>query len=118
MEESILITIKKLLGLDADYDAFDMDVMVFINSALFTLNQLGVGPKEGFRITGQDETWGDFVTDSTAFESIKEYVYLVVRNTFDPPSNSSVMSAYNERINELGWRLRIQAESEDYDAGQ
>ena len=43
MEYSILNTIKKMLGLDANYTTFDTDIIVHINSALMTLTQLGVG---------------------------------------------------------------------------
>lgn len=110
MEESILITIKKMLGLQADYTPFDTDIVVFINSALMTLQQLGVGPNGGFMITGADEEWYQFVPGCTMIEGVKNYIYLCVKMLFDPPASSFVMEAMNKQKEELEWRLREQAE--------
>ena len=105
---SILDTIKKMLGLAADYDAFDTDVIVGINSALMILNQLGVGPENAYAITGRDSTWEDFLGDSeTDVESVKMFVYLTTRSTFDPPASSSVANAMEEMRKELEWRLAV-----------
>lgn len=109
-EESILITIKKMLGLTADYTPYDMDIVVFINSALMTLQQLGVGPTEGFSITGGEENWYDFIPYDTSIEGVKTYIYLCVKMLFDPPANSFVMDAMKHQKEELEWRLREQAE--------
>ena len=76
MEESILVTIKKMLGLAEDYTPFDTDVIVLINSALMILTQANVGPKEGFRITGFDETWDDFLVNEVLLESAKQFIYI------------------------------------------
>lgn len=110
MDESILLTIKKMLGLGDDYDAFDQDVIVYINSALMVANQLGVGPDSGFRITGSSETWGDYLGERTNLESIKELIAKYVQLSFDPPSNSFVTSSMENRIKELEWRLNVQVE--------
>ena len=107
MEESILISIKALLGPDSDYDVFDQDIMVFINSALSTLNQLGVGPEDGFQITGTDETWSDFIGDDVKLNMVKNYIFMKVKMAFDPPANSFVMSAYEKACEELEWRLNV-----------
>ena len=107
IEESIFKTIKSLLGPDADYDVFDNDILIFINSALATLTQLGIGPAEGFRITGDTETWHDLLGDYKDLESVKSYVYMKVRLIFDPPSNSTVMNAYEEACKEYEWRLNV-----------
>lgn len=107
MEDSILMTIKGLLGPDSDYDAFDQDIMVFINSALATLTQLGLGPSTGFRIKGNQETWSDFLGNANDLDSVKEYIYMRVKIAFDPPASSSVLSAYQETIKELEWRLNV-----------
>lgn len=107
MEESILNSIKALLGPDSDYDVFDPDLIIFINGAISTLTQLGIGPSEGFRITGEDETWNDFLGDAKDIESVKTYIYLSVRLVFDPPSNSFVVSAFEKRLEELAWRLNV-----------
>lgn len=107
VEESIFKSIKALLGPDADYDVFDPDILIFINTALSTLTQLGIGPKEGFRITGETETWTDLLGDYGDLESVKSYIYLKVRILFDPPSNSTVLNAYQEACKELEWRLNV-----------
>lgn len=108
MGDSILMTIKKMLGLDADYTAFDVDIIVFINSALMVLNQLGVG--EPIRVTGVDETWASFMGDQKDLSSVKDLVYLRVRRVFDPPSSSSVLSEISSQIDELQWRLNVASE--------
>lgn len=105
--DSILMSIKKLLGIDECYDHFDMDIMIHINSAFMVLTQLGVGPPEGFSITGNSETWDDFLPEKPRIESVKTYVYLKVRLVFDPPSSSSAVEAINRQIGELEWRLQV-----------
>jgi hypothetical protein len=113
MEDSILLSIKKMLGLEADYTPFDTDITIFINSTLMVLTQSDIGPKEGFRITGPSETWTEFLTNNVMIESAKEYVYLKVKLVFDPPSNSSVSNMMDSKANELLSRMIIQAESAD-----
>lgn len=109
--ESILVTIKKMLGLGEDYTPFDTDIIVHINSAFMTLTQLGIGPEEGFQITDANSTWGDFISDNEMIGAVTNYTYLTVRTLFDPPSNSFVMDAMQKQIEQLGWRLNVQAES-------
>ena len=82
-----------------------------INSVFMILNQLGVGPPEGFRIESETATWSDFVGDSIDVEAIKSYIYLKVKLMFDPPNSGSVMDSYNRMISELEWRLNVAAES-------
>lgn len=113
-EESIFKSIKALLGPDADYDVFDPDILIFINSALSTLTQIGIGPEEGFRITGEDETWDDLFGDRIDIESVKQYIFMKVKMAFDPPANSFVMSAYQEACKELEWRLNVVVDPEKY----
>lgn len=110
MDESILLTIKKMLGIAGDDTAFDTDVIVCINSAIMTANQLGVGD-DGFVITGPDETWEDFVGSNKNLESIKLYIYIGVRLAFDPPANSFVVNSLEKQRDELTWRLNVQAEA-------
>lgn len=114
VEASILRTIKGLLGPDDDYDVFDQDIIVFINSAIATLTQAGIGPSEGFRITGPKETWDDLVEGAEDLESVKEYIYMKVKMAFDPPTSSFVMSAYQDTCNELLWRLNVAVDPRDY----
>lgn len=115
LEPSIFKTIKGMLGPDADYDVFDPDILVFINTAISTLTQLGVGPKEGFVVTGEDETWTDLLGDYKDIESTKAYVYMKVRMLFDPPSNSAVMNAYDTACKEYEWRLNVAMDPERLD---
>lgn len=111
--ESILTSIKQLLGLTAEYDYFDPDIITHINTAIMSLTQIGVGPSEGFIIEDETVTWKDFIPDATPVrvEWIKTYVYLKVRLVFDPPTNSSIIQSINEQIKELEWRLNFAAES-------
>lgn len=108
---SILDTIKKMLGLDIADDAFDIDVLVDINSVLMTLNQIGVGPAETFSIVGRNETWGQFFGTATNLDAVKSYIYLKVRMLFDPPLSSAVVDAINRQITEFESRLNMQAET-------
>lgn len=109
--DSILDGTKKLLGLPAEYDPFDQDVIVFINSAFSTLHSLGIGPREAFSITDKASTWPEFIGETKGLESVKEYVYLKVRTVFDPPSNSFTLDAFKQRIDELQFRLYVAAET-------
>lgn len=112
MNTSILDSIKKVLGLSPDYEVFDEDVILHINSVLATLNQLGVGPEYGFRIDGKDETWYDFMGDDPNLSSVKSYIYLKVRLLFDPPQNSNITNAMNEQLKEFEWRINVYREND------
>lgn len=117
MEESILNTIKKMLGPDPEYEVFDTDLVVHINTALSTLTQLGVGPAKGFRITGSTETWSDFIGSGVVdLESVKTYIYCKVKMIFDPPSSSFVMKAMQDTCDEIGWRLNVAVDPGEYRA--
>ncbi len=108
--DSILNSVKKLLGIDAEYTAFDIDILVGINSALMTCMQLGIGPDEGFTVVDSDQTWGDFVgEDLTQLQAVKQYVYLKTRLIFDPPESSSVATSMENASKELEWRLNVQS---------
>ena len=108
--DSILDSIKKMLGIIPEYDIFDEDIIMHINSVFFVLQQLGVGPEDGFKISGDSDTWGDFMPDDLNVESIKSYIYLKVRLLFDPPLNSAVIESINRQISELEWRLNVQVD--------
>ena len=103
--DSILDTIKKLLGPDQSYNYFDQDIIIHINTAIMNLTDIGVGPKEGFSIKSSEEVWSDFIADIKQFEAVKTYIYLKVKLIFDPHLSSSVIEIYNKQINELEWRL-------------
>lgn len=105
-EDSVLTSIKKLLGLNADDKSFDTDIIIHINSALATLNQLGVGKKAGFAISDDSTTWKSLFGDNlTLIGLIKTYVYLKVRLVFDPPTNSFVVESIKQSISEHEWRI-------------
>lgn len=108
--DSILTSIKKLLGIEEEYTHFDVDVIIYINSAFMHLNQLGVGPEEGFVIKDVGDKWTDFLSDSKRLESVKTYVYLKTRLIFDPPQMGYLVDAITKQIAELEWRLNVQAE--------
>lgn len=115
MEESILTTIKKLLGITEEYTHFDEDILVHINTAFMSLAQIGVGDSNPFVIEDDMPSWNDFYTTlpeeyQSHFNSIKTYIYLKVKIIFDPPTGSIVMDAMNRTINELEWRLNHEAE--------
>lgn len=108
--DSILTSVKKMLGIDASYEHFDADIIMHINTVISILTQLGVGPDSGYTITGTEDTWGDWVGESTSLSSVKSFVYLKVRLLFDPPTSSSLIDSYNRLISELEWRLKIGSE--------
>ena len=112
MEESILTSIKKLLGMTEDYTNFDTDIIIHINSAFMVLNQLGVGPSDGFSIEDDSATWDEYIPeDDKRLEAIKTYIYLKTRLVFDPPQSGTVMDALKQSIHEYEWRLNVQADS-------
>ena len=111
MDKSILDSIKKMLGIDASYTIFDQDIIMHINTVFMILNQLGVGPAEGFSIEDNKKIWKDYLNDDTKLESVKSYIYLKVKLLFDPPLSTAVIEAIKQQINELEWRLNVEAES-------
>lgn len=110
--DSILTSIKKLLGIAEEDEDFDTDIIININSVFMILRQLGVGPKAGFVIEDSSATWNDFLSDTTPVEAVKTYIYLKVKSIFDPPTSSSVAESMNRMINELEWRLNVSVDPE------
>lgn len=110
--ESILTSIKKLLGIAESYKNFDTDIIIHINSALMVLNQLGVGPSQGFSIKDETNTWSEFIPeDRYDMESIKSYVYMKVRLLFDPPASSAAITSMEKLVSELEFRINVAAET-------
>lgn len=107
MTESILTSTKKNIGIEESYTAFDPDIIMHINSVFSTLNQLGIGPEEGFAIEDEDAVWDDFLDGDLRLNSVKTYMYLRVRILFDPPTNGYLVTAYQEEIRQLEWRINI-----------
>lgn len=111
--ESILTSIKKLLGIEESYTHFDDDIIMHINSVFSVLTQLGVGPSDGFMIEDDSETWDKFTSNKAKFNMVKTYMYKKVKLMFDPPTNAAAIDAINKEINELEWRLNVVAESKE-----
>lgn len=108
---SILISIKKMLGITEEQNQFDTDIIIHINTALMVLTQLGVGPSNGFAIIDDSAVWTDFVSDIERIEAIKTYVYLKVRLIFDPPQSAAAIESCTKMISELEWRINVVAET-------
>lgn len=115
MTDSILNGTKKILGVGAEYDAFDLDIITHINSVFSTLQQLGIGPEEGFMIEGEDELWEDFLGNDKRLNAVKSYTYLRVRLLFDPPANSFLVASLDEQRKELEWRLNSVREEDKWE---
>lgn len=109
--ESILTSIKKLLGIAEEYEHFDADLIMHINTVFSILTQLGVGPEKGFIIEDDTATWEDFLQEDSNYEAVKTYMHIRVKLLFDPPLSSVVMEATNRMISELEWRLNVTAEN-------
>ena len=112
--ESILTSIKKLLGIAEEYEHFDNDIIMHINSVFMILTQLGVGPSKGFAIADSSASWDDFLPEGgEKLQAVKTYMYMKVRLMFDPPTSSAVMESMNRMINELEWRLNAAVDPGD-----
>lgn len=111
MNESILVSIKKMLGIDENYDAFDVDIIAHINAALMIARQIGVG--KDIRISGERERWCDFIEDERYLNGIQSYIYEKVKMAFDPPSSSVAVDASKSFASELEWRLNLISEGSE-----
>ena len=105
--ESILGSIKKLIGIEETETYFDSDIITGINSSFSTLNQIGIGPNDGFSISDNTKIWNDYSTDVRTLELVKSYVHLKTKLLFDPPSSSSIVEIINKEISEFEWRLNV-----------
>ena len=108
--DSILVSIKKLLGITAEYTHFDADLIMHINSVFSILTQLGVGPSSGFSIHDEYAVWSDFLEEDPRLEMVKTYMHLKVKLMFDPPDRSAIADAVKRQIDELEFRLMVAAE--------
>lgn len=110
--ESILTSIKKMLGIAAEYEHFDDDIIMMINSVFADLAQMGVGPSEGFMIEDEDAIWDDFTNNNALLNSVKTYMHLRVKLLFDPASvTSATLASYERQISQWEWRLNLAAET-------
>lgn len=110
--DSILDSIKKLLGIDELDDSFDTDIIIHINSIIPILSQMGIGPQNGFIVTTNEQKWSDYITDQTInLEGVKTYIYLKTKLIFDPPTNATIINAINKTLAELEWRMMLAVET-------
>lgn len=108
--DSILTSIKKNIGATEEYTHFDTDIIMHTNTIFAILNQLGVGPVDGFTIHDKSAVWSDYIGDDKLLESVKTYIFLRVKLIFDPPQSSTVIQTMKEQISELEWRLTVHAD--------
>jgi len=113
MNDSILVSIKKLLGITEEQTDFDADIIMHINTTFTILNELGVGPEEGFIIEDENKYWSEYISDARKLDKIKTYMYLRVKLYFDPPQNSTLLESMNRQKDELEWRLNVTVENLD-----
>lgn len=109
-QDSILLSIKKLLGISKECIDFDTDIIIHINTTLMNLDQLGIEISKSFSVKDNKQTWSEIITEQERIDSIITYVYLKVKLVFDPPLSSAVMEANKQSINELEWRLTVQVD--------
>lgn len=104
---------KKMIGIDQDYTAFDVDIITHTNTAFSILHQLGVGPDEGFEVTDNTQTWTDFMGDDPRLNFVKSWVTLKVKMLFDPPQSSALIDSANRLLSELEWRINVSVDPKD-----
>lgn len=118
LTESILTSVKKMLGIVEDYEQFDPDIIMHINSVFSILNQLGVGPKNGFVIEDKNSRWNEFIQDEKTLQLVKTYMFMKVKMMFDPPLSSAVIECYKLQISEYEWRLNVEADTDGGEENQ
>lgn len=109
--DSILTSIKKLMGLTEEYDAFDQDILTLINSVLFELEQIGVKAKDGFTLSDKTAVWSDYSDDARLLNALKPYIYMKTKLTFDPPTSSGALDSMNRIIDRFEWRINLYADT-------
>lgn len=109
--DSILTSIKKLMGLTEEYDAFDQDILILINSVLFELEQIGVKAKDGFSLSDKTAVWSDYSDDDRLLNVLKPYIYMKTKLTFDPPTSSGALDSMNRIIDRFEWRINLYADT-------
>lgn len=111
--DSILTSVKKMLGIAEDYEHFDPELIMHINSVFMILSQLGVGEKPAFTIEDKKSDWSEYLPTGSNLELVKSYMYLKVRMLFDPPTSSAAIDAMNHQISEFEWRLNVEVDPEN-----
>jgi hypothetical protein len=114
---SILNSVKKALGI-VEYDFFDPDLIVHINSVFADLNQIGVGPENGFSISDKSAVWSSFTDNDMLLQNVKSYMFLRVKLLFDPPASATVLNSYEKQINEFVYRMYVYTDNKKYPIGK
>lgn len=112
--DSILVSIKKLLGIDENDTSFDTEIILHINTVFSQLRQIGFGPEEGYMITGKENIWYEVLSDKKTLEMVKIYIFMKVKIIFDPPQNSSTLETFKQEINHYEWLINSEVESKAY----
>lgn len=115
IEDSVLLCTKKAIGYEEDYDVFDSDIMLHINSLLSKLIQVGYDFKDNYRVTDKEKTWDEIFNNTPIDDMIKEYIYIKTKIVFDPPQNSTVLAAMKDEASELEWRIFFDTDIERSD---
>lgn len=115
MTDSILDSVKKALGFDSEFTAYDVDILMHINSVFTILNQIGVGPKEGYMVEDKEATWQTYTGGDNNLNSVKTFMFTKVRLIFDPPSTSYAITAMEKVAAELEWRLNVHVDKPEPD---
>ena len=111
MDESILNDIKKYIGIDTTYTVFDDVLVSHINTIIFILRQLGIGPTNGFTVTGPDETWEEYIPGFAKIPAVRTYIQIRVKMLFENLTNSALIESLNQSMNELAWRLNVEVDT-------
>lgn len=115
--DSILTSVKKIIGISEEDESFDVDLIMHINSIILVLDQLGLESASRFTITDKNATWNDLFSDGEVIEPVKSYIALRVRMIFDPPNSSAVAEAIKNTIAELEWRITAITDYNYYGVG-
>lgn len=115
LDDSVLLSTKKAIGYEPDYDVYDSDIMLHINSLLSKLIQVGYDFKPNYRVTSKEKLWSDILVGSPVDDMIKDYIYIKTKLVFDPPQNATVLTALKEEASELEWRVFFNSETERSD---
>lgn len=112
MEDSILLSVKKYLGISAEYEVFDQDILMAINGAMMSLQQIGIGPTTGYTVEDETQTWSEFMSSqpNVFLQGVRAFVYTKTRLLFDPPATSFGIDALEKQLREYEWRLNVQVD--------
>lgn len=109
---SVLDSVKEALGIDEEYNVFDMDILAYINGTLMTAHQLGA--VDDVTVLDETTTFGNIINENTQLNALYVYLIMNVRLLFDPPQNSFLVNSLKDQIQEVQWRLCIHGNKNTY----